>query len=133
MDGSNRSLSLSARRRSMQSQRAWKYIRDNNTIVSRDLGRIAIDDGVYKYTYGMMFREWERYASVFSALCMTGENKARVGLLSSMAAGTIFSLYALNMIGAEVSLIPPMSALKPFKVMESIRDEKLTDSNFAYR
>ena len=127
MDGSNRSLSLSARRRSMQSQRAWKYIRDNNTIVSRDLGRIAIDDGVYKYTYGMMFREWERYASVFSALCMTGENKARVGLLSSMAAGTIFSLYALNMIGAEVSLIPPMSALKPFKVMESIRDEKLTD------
>jgi hypothetical protein len=71
----------------------------NNTSLS-DLSRIAVEDGKRKYTYGLMFREWERYASVFTALGMTG---------------------------AEVSLIPAYSAFTPGRIMQTIRSEKLTD------
>lgn len=74
-----------------------------------------------------MFREWDRYASVFSALGMTGQRQARVGILGSTCAEVIFSFYGLNMVGAEVSVVPAYSALTPRKVMRTIRGERLTD------
>ena len=74
------------RKRVPQSQKAWKYIRDVNNTELADLSAPALIDGNRTYTYGLMFREWERYASVFSALGMTGEKGARVGLLGSTSA-----------------------------------------------
>ncbi|MCR4876852.1 MAG: hypothetical protein K5922_06750 [Clostridiales bacterium] len=82
----------------------------NNTSLS-DLNRVALEDGARSYTYGLMFREWERYASVFSALGMTGEAHSRTGLLGSICAETIFALYGLNIVGADVSVVPGYSAL----------------------
>ena len=108
-------------------QRSWKFIRDVNSTAVIDLRRIAIRDGEKQYTYGLMFREWERYASVFSALEMTGEKNSRTGILGSTCAEVIFSFYGLNMVGANVSIIPTYSALTPRKVMNTIREEKLTD------
>lgn len=108
-------------------QRSWKFIRDVNSTAVIDLRRIAIRDGEKQYTYGLMFREWERYASVFSALEMTGEKNSRTGILGSTCAEVIFSFYGLNMVGTNVSIIPTYSALTPRKVMNTIREEKLTD------
>lgn len=108
-------------------QKAWKYIRDVINTDLGNLGRIAIEDGARKYTYGLMFREWERYASVFSALGMTGEKHARVGLLGSTSAEAVFAVYGLNMVGAEVSLVPAYSALFTKRITETICSEKLTD------
>ena len=80
---------MAARQRISKNQKAWKYIRDvNNTSVS-DLNRIAVVDGSRKYTYGLMFREWERYASVFSALGMTAEKHSRTGIFGSTSAEVI--------------------------------------------
>ena len=110
-----------------RSQKAWKYIRDVTNTDIGNLNRPAIEDGTEKYTYGRMFREWERYASVFSALGMTGENHARVGLLGSTSAEAIFTVYGLNMVGADVSLVPAYSALFTKKITETIRSERLTD------
>ncbi len=109
------------------SQKAWKYIYDVNHTAMSDLNRTAVEDGARKYTYGMMFREWERYASVFSALEMTAGNHSRVGLLGSTSAEVIFSFYGLNMVGADVSLVPSYSALTPEKLLNTIVAEKLTD------
>ncbi|SEP66155.1 Acyl-CoA synthetase (AMP-forming)/AMP-acid ligase II [Lachnospiraceae bacterium NE2001] len=110
-----------------QNQKAWKFIQEVNSISVTDLNKTAIEDGSRKYTYGLMFREWERYASVFSALNMTAEKKARVGILGSTCAEVIFSYYGLNMVGADVSIIPTYSALTPKKVLQTIRNENLTD------
>ena len=110
-----------------RSQKAWKFIRDVNDIALRDLRKVAVRDGSREYTYGLMFREWDRYASVFSSLKMTGENSARVGILGSTCAEVIFSFYGLNMVGADVSVIPAYSSLTPKKILNTIRSENLTD------
>lgn len=119
-----------ARRKVRQSQKAWKYIRDLCSLDLRDLNKTAIINGSREYTYGSMFREWERYASVFSALGMTEAEHARVGLLGSTSAEVVFSYYGLNMVGAQVSLIATYSALNTDRIMYSIREEKLTDFIF---
>lgn len=49
-----------------QLRKAWKFIYDVNHTAASDLRRTALEDGIQKYTYGMMFREWERYAAVFT-------------------------------------------------------------------
>ena len=110
-----------------QKQKAWKFIQDVTYCSVTDLNKTAIEDGTRKYSYGLMFREWERYASVFSALNMTNENNSRVGILGSTCAEVIFSFYGLNMVGADVSIIPTYSALTPKKVIQTITNEKLTD------
>ena len=110
-----------------QNQKIWKFIVDANSQDIRQLNRIAIKDGVNTYTYRMMFRQWDRYASVFSALGMTGESKARVGVLGAASAETIFVMYALNMVGAEVSFIAPYMAFRPAGLKKVITEEKLTD------
>ena len=89
--------------------------------------KIAVIDGNRKYTYKRMFREWERYASVFSALKMTEEQSARVGVLGSTCAEVIFSFYGLNMVGAQVSLVASWKAFNFAQIEETIRQEKLTD------
>ena len=108
-------------------QKAWKFIRDNNSVSSCDMNKAAITTGAKTYTYGQMFHQWERYAAVFSALHMTGEDHARVGMMGAFAAEAIFALYGLNMVGAEVSVFSFFSVLKTGRVKKSIQEEKLTD------
>ena len=56
---------------------------------------------------------------------MTGEAHSRVGLLGSTCVETIFALYGLNMVGADVSVVPTYSALMPKRIIQTIRDERL--------
>lgn len=110
-----------------QNQKAWKFILDANSQDKKQLNHAAITDGNKIYTYRLMFRQWDRYASVFSALGMTGENHARVGVLGSASAETIFAMYALNMVDAEVSFIAPYSTFRPQRLKHTIKEENLTD------
>ena len=87
----------------------------------RQLNHIAIEDGTNKYSDGVMFRNWDRCASVFSALGITGENKARVGMMGSMSAEAIFTFSAQNMVGAEISIVPSYSVFRPERVKQTIR------------
>ena len=118
---------LAPRRKVNQDQRAWKYIQDSNSLNAGDLNKTAIVDGTKEYTYGLMFREWERYASVFTALGMTEEENARVGILGSPSAETIFAFYGLNIVGAEISLISSWTAFNFTRVKDSILKENVTD------
>ena len=116
-----------AKREVPQDQKAWKYIRDVCSLNDGDLDKIAIIDGNRKYTYKRMFREWERYASVFSAMNMTEKQNARVGLLGSTCAEVTFAFYGLNMVGAQCSMVASWSAFNFARIEETIRQEKLTD------
>ncbi len=62
-----------AKRKVKKEQKAWKYIQEVCSLDDDGLDKLAIIDGNRKYTYKRMFREWERYASVFTALDMTEE------------------------------------------------------------
>ncbi len=127
MDKNNTNSVIEPRQRINRKQKAWKFIRDVNGISLKNLSSIAIYDGVKEYTYGQMFREWERYASVFTALSINSLNKSKVGILGSTSAETIFSIYGLNMTGAAVSIVPSYSAFFPHKILDTIYNEELTD------
>ncbi len=116
-----------AKREVKQEQKAWKYIREVCSLNDGDLDKVAVIDGNRKYTYKRMFREWERYASVFSALHMTEDQNARVGVLGSTCAEVTFAFYGLNMVGAQVSLVATWSAFNFERIEATIRQEKLTD------
>ena len=116
-----------AKRKVKKEQKAWKYLRDLCSLNGGDLNRLAVIDGNRKYTYGQMFREWERYASVFTSLDMTEEQNARVGVLGSTCSEVIFAFYGLNMVGAQVSLVASWSAFNADRIKETILQEKLTD------
>ncbi len=116
-----------AKRKIKNKQKAWKYIQDLCSLSEGDSEKLAIIDGNRKYTYAQMFRQWERYASVFSALEMTEEQNARVGVLGSTCAEVIFSFYGLNMVGAQVSLVASWSAFNFARIEQTIRQENLTD------
>ena len=118
---------MTAQRKVQGKQKAWKYLRDLCSLYEGDSGKVAIIDGNRKYTYEQMFRQWERYASVFSALDMTEQQNARVGVLGSTCAEAIFSFYGLNMVGAQVSLVASWSAFNFARIEQTIRQENLTD------
>ena len=127
METETNMTNLEERMQISPAQKAWRYIRDINSLHSADLNKTALADGNTTYTYGMLFRQWERYASVFSALGMTWEKHSRVGIMGSVSAEAVFAVYGLNMVEAEVSLVAAFKALKPSRILQTIRDEHLTD------
>ena len=113
-------------------QKVWKFIMELNSFSEERLDSVAFADGRTEYTYRKMFKRWERYAEVFSALGLTGKDHARAALRSTPAAETVFALFALNMTGASVSLdleigANSMARLRGLKENENITDYILTD------
>ena len=108
-------------------QKCWKMIRELNSFSEERLHSVAMISCTRKYTYRQMFRQWERYAEVFSALHITGKNKSRAGLLAAPSAESTFAVYGLNMTGASVSMISPMDALNTDRLEKMIREEGITD------
>ena len=108
-------------------QKCWSFIKELNSVSEERLNGIAIHDGYRKYTYRQMFRFWERYAEVFSALNITDRNHSRVGLIGVQQTETIFAFYALNMTGASVSLIYFLDMYDEKRIRTMIEREKITD------
>ena len=114
-------------------QKAWQFIKELNSYSEERLDSVAIADGRTEYTYRSMFRKWERYAEVFSALGMTGKNGSRVLVKGTPAAETLFAVFGLNMTGASVSLGKQKGAnsfrrLRAICENENITDLIITDS-----
>ena len=108
-------------------QRMWKFIEEANSVSDQRMNGIAVIDGTRSYTYRQMFREWKRYAEIFYALGMNGKNHSRVAITSAIATEVIFSTYALNMVGASVSIITCTDTLMPKRFRDMIRKEHITD------
>lgn len=90
-------------------KKSWKYIYDVNSISEERLNRVALIDLKRKYTYRQMFRNWEKYAEVFSALNITAENHSRLAILDCCCVETSFAIYAANMTGASVVGFSPFN------------------------
>ena len=108
-------------------QKAWKFIRELNSFSEERLNAPALIDGRRKYTYRQLFRCWDRYAEVFSALGMSGKNGSRVGMTGNISAECIIAFYALNMLGVSVSMIPIEDTYDEECWCEAIKKEGITD------
>ena len=108
-------------------QRYSGMIRELNSQSAERLNAMALTDGVREYTYRQMFRQWDKYAEVFSALDITGENGSRAGLASLPFVEAIFAMYALNMTGASVSVLMETATLDWREMKKTIRGEGITD------
>ena len=60
-------------------QKAWKFIKELNSVSSERLETIALASGNRSYAYRQIFRKWDHYAEVFSAIGLTGKDHSRVG------------------------------------------------------
>ena len=112
---------------SINDQSIWKYIQERNAADPSHRSRTAVIDCTREYTYAQMFGEWERYARVFSALGMTEENAARVGIAGTISAEPLFAFYGLNMTGASVSMLSYPDFLPGGQWKAMVEREKLTD------
>ena len=112
-------------------QKSWKFIKELNSYGNDVLNSVALCDGKRELTYRQMFRRWERYAEVFSALGITGKNQARAMMKGTPSIEAVCAMYALNMTGASVSLAleqtDDMDKLREFVERENITDLILTD------
>ena len=113
--------------REIADQPIWSFIKEMNSVSDERLDRVALIDSYRTYTYRQMFRAWERYAEAFSGIGLTGENHARVGIISVPLPETIFALYGLNMTGASVSLIYHLDLYDEKQIYSMIEREKITD------
>ena len=89
-------------------QKMWKFIKEINSASEERLGATAMISGGREYTYRQMFRLWERYAEVFSALEINEENHSRAAVIGNSSAEFVASIYALNMTGTSISMVPAM-------------------------
>ena len=111
-------------------QKIWQFIKELNSGSDEQLDAIALVQGKRKYSYRQMFRWWERYAEVFSALGITEQNRSRVGIMTSPDPVSVFVFYALNMLGVSVSMIHFMDLMDEGNWEKQIQKEKITDMLF---
>lgn len=108
-------------------QKASRFVRELNSFSEERLDRIALIDGRRKYSYRQLFRSWDRYAEVFTALGITEQNGSRVGMVGNVSAECIIAFYALNMLGVSVSMLPVEESHDEEQWCETIRKEGITD------
>ncbi|MBR2706815.1 MAG: acyl--CoA ligase [Mogibacterium sp.] len=108
-------------------QKCWQYIRALNSTSDERLDSVALYDGTREYTYRLMFRKWEYYAEVFSALGICGEKGSRAGMTGIPAAETIMAFYALNMTGTSVSMLHMSDLRDAGRRERMIKEEGITD------
>lgn len=108
-------------------QKCWQFIKKMNSGSARGLDRIAMTDGSRDYSYRLMFRLWEYYAEVFSALHITGRDHARAGLTGVAAAESIIAFYGLNMTGASVSMVHSVDLKNLERLGRMVKEERITD------
>lgn len=108
-------------------QKSWSFIREQNSVSDERLDAVAMRDNRRAYTYRQMFRKWERYAEVYSALGIGKASGSRVGVLGTTALEPTFAFYGLNMVGASVSMISPMDLVDVAGIFKNVEHEKVTD------
>lgn len=112
---------------SINNQKVWASLKERICADPMNMSKTAVIDCTRSYTYEEMFAEWERYARVFTGLGIGYESKSRVALAGVISAEPMFALYALNMVGAEVSLFSYPDFLPGGMWKQMIEHEKITD------
>ncbi len=108
-------------------QKSWKYIKELNSFSEERLDKTALTDCRRDYTYRQLFRKWERYAAVFSAVGITGSRHSRVAMIGTPATEVISAFYGLNMTGTSVSIVPTSDYHFTDRWKKLVEKEGITD------
>ena len=108
-------------------QKYWSFIRELNSFSEERLDSAALVLGKRKLTYRQMFKQWERFAEVLSALDITEEKNARIGLMTTLSFDCINLIYSANMTGACVSMIHPVDVIDKEHFESLVEKEGITD------
>ena len=108
-------------------QKMWKFIQEVNSVSEERLNATAMISGGREYTYRQMFRLWERYAEVFSALEINEANHSRAAVIGNSSAEVVAAYYALNMTGTSVSSVPTLETFLTDRFEQLLLTEKITD------
>ncbi|MCR5587779.1 MAG: AMP-binding protein [Lachnospiraceae bacterium] len=108
-------------------QKAWEMIKELNSYSEERLNSVALINGERSYTYRQMFRMWEKYAEVFSAIGISEENNSRVGLISSTDSESIITFYALNMMNVSTVMLSSLEDASSERFKMSIQKMGITD------
>lgn len=108
-------------------QKYWSFIKELNSFSEERLDCPAFIIGKKKISYRQMFKDWERFAAIFSALDITEEKNARVGLMTTLSLDCISMIYAANMTGASVSMIHPVDVIGEDRFEALVEKEGITD------
>ena len=108
-------------------QKSWEFIREFNSAKEERLDDVALRDNRRTYTYRQMFRKWERFAEVYTALGIGEAARSRVGVVGVPALEPSFAFYGLNMVGASVSMIPMLDLADAEGFFKIIEQERITD------
>ena len=108
-------------------QKSWQFIYELNSCSTERLDAVALRDNRRSYTYREMFRKWERFAEVYSALGIGESAHSRVGMLGTSALEPTFAFYGLNMVGVSVSMISPLEFFEPDSFFRVVEQENITD------
>ena len=110
-----------------ENQKSWKYLVDVNSVSDERLNRVALISMDRSYTYRQMFRKWERYAEVFSALHITAENHSRLAIFDCGCVESSFAIYGANMTGASVTGFSAAYISSKYPLDLAIKEERITD------
>lgn len=108
-------------------QKSWRFIREINSVSETRLDAPALVDNKRTYTYRQFFREQDRYAEAFCALGITQDSGSRVGIVVGGTPQNVIACYALNMVGASVSMLSEEDVLVQKCLKRAIKAEKITD------
>ena len=108
-------------------QKLWSFLEEINSATEERLEATAIVAAYRKYTYRQFFQEIRRYAKVFSALKMTGENKSRVAFIGGSEPETFMNFYGMNMTGARISGISMLEFLNFERLKKMVDTEGIND------
>ena len=108
-------------------QRYYSFIKELNSFSEERLNSEALVCGKNRFTYSKMFDEWDKFAGIFSALGITGNNNSRIGLMTSFSSDCINMFYAADITGASVSMIQVMDMLDHDRYKNAVEKEGITD------
>ena len=110
-----------------ENKKSWKFLVDANSVSEKRLNRTAIIAADRTYTYRQMFKKWERYAEVFSALNITARNKSRLAIFDCGCAESSFAIYGANMTGASITGFQAAYISEKYPLDLAIKGEGITD------
>ncbi len=112
---------------SIVDQKYSSFIRELNSFSEERLDSAAFIIGKKKISYRQMFKKWDRFAEIFSALDITQDRNARIGLMAGLSIECISMIYSANMTGASVSMIHPVDVIDEEHFEALVKKEGITD------
>ena len=103
------------------------FVKELNSFSEKQLDQTALVCGGRSLSYRKMFRVWDRYVQVFTALGITAESRSRIAHVADVDMESIHVFYGARITGAAVSEFLLVDVLDEKRIGLSFQKEQITD------